>query len=146
MSKRASVYQKNKLLYIFGMSKTVDGVWIADGDIFKVSESDVEQIAAAVKKSLQNSTEGVSHPAQSEWRDIDNRFMENLGYKSFSSFMKNAKCLNITEDDGGIYLEPTENGGSKKGFIPVSGIPLSVDMQTSALGESVLQGLEKSSR
>ncbi|MFK0693152.1 hypothetical protein ACFX5Q_34215 [Mesorhizobium sp. IMUNJ 23033] len=117
--KSATAYERNETLFIFSQSKTTMGLWIEERPTLVVQKNDVDEIRTAVLNCLHLSKDGVPHPRQEDWPKLNKEFAESLGVKSFSTFAKTAKCVNITQDGGIIRLVPTQNGGTKFGFTPL---------------------------
>lgn len=115
--KRVSVYERKRLLFAQPMSRTVAGLWVHDGPCVTISESvPIEEIGQAVLGALSASRIGVAHPTS--WADLTNALAQAAGVRNWNAFAKSARCVNVELDDE-LVLMPTQNRGSKEGFVDV---------------------------
>jgi hypothetical protein len=84
---------------------------------------------------------GIPHPTS--WNTINDELLHEAGVKSWSTFGKTAKCLNV-EFESHIRISPTRNGGSQEGFViiadKVSTVPST--LTPAEFGKNVKQALE----
>jgi hypothetical protein len=139
--KQAVIYERKGVLYIRTSSQTKDGVWIDEGPCLSVPTSgSPEEIGTAVKQALDSSRFGIPHPTS--WNTINDELLREAGVKSWSTFGKTAKCLNV-EFEGNIRISPTRNGGNREGFIVIMDKVRTVPSTTPTdVGEGVKLSLE----
>lgn len=141
MSKQATIYYKNMVVYIFGQSRTVNGVWICSSDMKSVSIENLEEIGKATEFLMNSTMINIKHPSQAEWISANKEFLELLGYGSFSTFMKGAKCINVYSDNNNITLIYTKNEGARGGFTPMGEYSFEFNDDFHSLGEEILKGV-----
>ncbi|WP_155623446.1 hypothetical protein [Burkholderia vietnamiensis] len=107
--KRATAILRNGKILIDGYSKTTSGVWIGVHPVFVVDENDVEKLTASLKEVLANSQDGVRHPAQNEWKDIQKPMLEAAGVKSWKTLAKGAKAVGTNCEGSPVRMEPSSN-------------------------------------
>jgi hypothetical protein len=117
MMKSTIAYKKGDVYYIHSSSKTTAGVWIATAPFIKIDiNSEPSTKGEAVLQSLNASQNAVPHPTN--WVGIISPLLELAGVKSWATFMRHAKCLNVEADGERLRLIPNRNLGSKEGFEP----------------------------
>jgi hypothetical protein len=118
MMKAAVAYKKANAFYLHSSSKTTAGVWIATDPFLKVElDSPPSAKGEALITALNASQEATPHPTN--WTGLIAPLLELAGVKSWSTFMKHAKCLNVEVEEKRLMLVPNRNLGSKEGFEPV---------------------------
>lgn len=142
--KSVTAYERNDTLFIFGQSKTIMGLWIEERPTLVVQKNDVTEIRRAVLNCLHLSKDGVPHPQQEDWPQLNKEFAESLGVRSFSTFAKTAKCINISQDGDIINIVPTQNGGTKFGFTPIEDKARILREADDGLGAAVISALDDS--
>ncbi|WP_143750651.1 hypothetical protein [Mesorhizobium sp. WSM4312] len=142
--KSAAIYERNGKLFIFGQSKTTMGLWIEEPPTLVVQKTDFTGIGRAVLSCLHLSKDGVPHPRQEDWPKLNKAFAESLGVKSFTTFAKAAKCVNISQDGDIIRLVPTKNGGAKIGFTPLEDKTRTLHENDNSLGIAIISALDDS--
>jgi hypothetical protein len=112
--KRGMLYQRGGVLYLHSSSKTSAGVWIAVAPYLSITSDDVEAKKEAVESVLSASKTDVPHPK--EWAGVFEPMLKAANVKSWSTFQKNAKCIELSSDGVKLRLVPNVNLGSKEGF------------------------------
>ena len=115
--KSAVIYERKGKFYIRASSQTNVGVWVDDGECYSVDvDSDHEEIGKCVFTALNKSKTNIIHPT--DWKGVSIPLFEAAKVKSWSTFGKNAKCVNIYVDNNDIKIMPTENKSSiNEGFL-----------------------------
>ena len=104
-------------MYLDSSSKTTAGVWISNGSPMACDQNDIEVLGRLISLAMIESREGVSHPTK--WKTVFEPMLRLAGVKSFSVFVKAAKCVEIVFDHDEWIFTPTINRGSDQGFEPV---------------------------
>ncbi|MDH2240278.1 hypothetical protein N5K27_28695 [Pigmentiphaga sp. GD03639] len=116
--KAATIYERKDKLYFHSSSKTTAGVWVITAPVLAVDKENTGEVGRALRECLAASREGVSHPKS--FTDLFHPVLELAGVKSFSTFVKSAKCIEVeTSDDVTVTLIPTRNDGVDDGFAPL---------------------------
>lgn len=117
MMKAAAVYKKGDAYYLHSSSKTTTGVWIATAPFLKIdAKSTPSTKGEAVIQALAASQDVVPHPTS--WAGLVSPLLELASVKSWVTFTKHAKCVDVEADGESIRLVPNNNLGSKEGFGP----------------------------
>ncbi len=115
--KSIDIFKKNNTIIIHSNSKTVEGFWIAHEPFFfiNIDEKFNETVLInAILNALDASKSNIKAPV--DWSSSQSKFMESLGYKSYSKFVKGTILCNVSENNNQIKIVPTHNKGNK-GFI-----------------------------
>ena len=116
--KAATIYERKGKLYVHSSSKTTAGVWVINPPVLAVEKEDAGKVGRALKECLAASREGVPHPKS--FTNLFDPVLDLAGVKSFGTFMKSAKCIEVeTSDDATVTLLPTRNEGVEEGFAPL---------------------------
>jgi hypothetical protein len=117
MMKSAVAYKKGDAYYLHSSSKTTAGVWIATAPFLKIETNSTPSTkGGAILLALDASHDAIPHPTN--WAGLISPLLELAGVKSWATFMKHAKCLNVEADGERFRLIPNRNLGSKEGFEP----------------------------
>ena len=116
--KATSIYERNDKLYIHSLSKTTAGFWVINAPIVTASKENFDEIGRSIRECLAASREGVPNPIS--FTSLFEPVLTLSGVKSFATFVKQAKCVEIEMiNDGAVTLIPTRNGGAEDGFTPL---------------------------
>lgn len=144
--RHAGAYLRRNQIFVFSMASTIEGVWITrelcgTGLGLNVAP---KVLGDAVLNALSLSTMGVPHPT--DWSAISRPLLQAAGVKNWSTFSRGAKHVTVSMLDSGIRFMPTENGGSKEGFLDLAdrAIVLEVSADSAALGSTLLQCFDAS--
>ena len=140
--KAATIYERMGTLYIHSLSKTVAGVWLMNAPVLAVSKANGREIGDAIRKCLAGSREGIPHPKVFE-RTFD-AVQQLAGVKSYRTFVKSAKCVQVWMEGSETTMTPTRNGGSRGGFAPISHKSIVATNSEEALGAAVIEALAAS--
>lgn len=138
--KAATAYRRGNRIFLHASSKTTAGVWILDQPVAGVAGDDADAVGAAAHASLAGSREGVAHPTA--WGALFDPVLALAGVKTFATFIKGAKCVEIEADDDIIRLIPTRNEGIDEGFNPLHDRTQTIAGDDPALGAAVLAALD----
>jgi hypothetical protein len=72
----------------------------------------------AIFEALDASHEAVPHPTN--WNGLLSPLLELAGVKSWATFMRSAKCLNVEAEDERLTIIPQRNLGPKEGYESLS--------------------------
>jgi hypothetical protein len=112
----AEIYEKRGRLYVGSCARTTTGLWVAHGPVVtKGLDAPEAEIGRIVECAIMNSVSGVPHPASP--KDVSGPLLAAAGARTFSAFARGAKLLSVSEDETGIGVMPTRNGGSSEGFV-----------------------------
>jgi hypothetical protein len=118
MMKKATAYQRDGKIFLHALSKTTAGVWILSEPVFTQTPIDVTSLGESVIAVLDGSLEQVAHPKN--WKGLFDPILQQVGVKTFNTFMKKCKCVEIECDSERISFIPTRNLNSSGGFEPLS--------------------------
>jgi hypothetical protein len=114
--KKASAYQRKNHIILFAVSDTTAGVGIAAAPVLRVESGDVTELGRAVLAALEGSQQNVPHPTQDEWKEVAAPVLKTADVKSWSTFAKAAKNVDIRFDTNRVSFIPTRNLGPRDGF------------------------------
>jgi hypothetical protein len=141
--KAAAIYERKGKLYVHSSSKTTVGVWIINEPTFAVDKENISDIGRLIKACLAASREGIPHP--SSFMGLFNSVLDLAGVKSFGTFIKSAKCVEVETSDGAsVTLIPTRNGGLNEGFTPLPNKTETTLGSDEALGAAAVSALAMS--
>jgi hypothetical protein len=112
--KYASAYLRNGRVFLNPESKTTKGFLIIWEPLVISSEDDIE-LGRKVLLVLAQSTVNVPHPES--WVGRSNVMAKAAGVRSYEAFADLAKCVGIAQNDEGVVLTPSKNGGPRKRFL-----------------------------
>ncbi|SRR5712691_549403 len=116
--RQAAAFLRNGKVFLHPYSGTTAGFWIFSMPVLVLNEGD-ENTGAQILLALSNSRENIPHPPT--WTGLVDPLLNTAGVKSFNSFMKGAKCVDVSHDQKGVTFTPTTNGGPRKGFVALTG-------------------------
>lgn len=103
------------MVFLHSSSKTTDGVWILSPPVLVVEKNNLNHVGRAVKQCLMESRDGVPHPKV--FTGSFEPVLTLAGVKSYSTFVKSAKCMLIKMSGSEIVtFVPTRNEGARGGF------------------------------
>lgn len=140
--KACGVYERGGKLLVQASSRTDQGVWILDGDVFELaSDADEEALGQVVSTALQQSST-VPHPTQ--WGGLMKPLLTKAGVKSWRTFVRGTRCVRVKSERGGWTALPYRNLGPSEGFEEILGVEIAVSPNGSAaaLGRAVREALE----
>ena len=112
--KYASAYLRDGRVFLNPVSETTKGFLITYEPLVVSGEDDVE-LGRKVIWVLSQSTVNVPHPES--WGGRSNAMAKAAGFRSYEAFADLAKCVAIGQNDEGVILTPTKNGGPRKRFL-----------------------------
>jgi hypothetical protein len=117
MMKATAVYKKGDAYYLHSSSQTTAGVWIATAPFLKIEANSTPSTKGeAVIQALAASRDAIPHPTS--WAGLVSPLLELAAVKSWATFTKHAKCVDVEVDGERLRLIPNRNLGSKEGFEP----------------------------
>lgn len=137
--KVATIYERRGNLYVHSSSKTTAGVWVISAPVLTVAEKDAVVLGRSVRRCLDASSEGVPHPKS--FANISDPLLALAGLKSFNTFAKSAKCVEVEMVGETAILIPTRNGGEEDGFVPLPEKAQVADGTYEALGSAAVAAL-----
>lgn len=138
--KAATIYERKGKLYVHSSSKTTAGLWVINTPVLAVERDDIEEVGRSIRECLTASREGVPHPAS--FANLFDPVLDLAGVKSFNTFVKSAKCVEIeANDDTTVTLIPTRNDGAEDGFAPLPSRVEAVLGSNFALGSAAVAAL-----
>jgi hypothetical protein len=112
--KHASAYLRKGKVFLNPISKTTKGFLISWEPLIMSSEDDTE-LGRKVLWVLSQSTVDVPHPES--WVGRSDATAKAAGVRSYEAFADLAKCVTIGQNDEGVVLTPTKNGGPRQRFL-----------------------------
>jgi len=112
--KRASAILRKGKIFIQGYSLTTAGIWVALGTVHVIDETQTDELGEKILEALNQSSEGVRHPTQTEWKAIQAPMLEAVGVKTWATLAKGAKAVGIKYEKDLVTMEPSskyENNG-----------------------------------
>ena len=114
--KRASALLKNGRVLLQGYSQTTSGVWIAHGPVHVAEIGQASEIGRNILQALNQSTHGVPHPSQTEWKAVQAPMPKAGGAKTWAGLAKGSKAVGLTCEGELVIMMPSSgyenNGGA----------------------------------
>ncbi|MEU5722779.1 hypothetical protein ABZ783_13250 [Micromonospora sp. NPDC047738] len=99
-------------------SLTTDGMWIANGVFDVLDESvDARDLGAAVRRMLAASRTGLPSPDLRGGPSPFAPVLDALGLRSWTSYAKGTRHVDVEQDADAVLVSPTRNGGAREGFV-----------------------------
>jgi hypothetical protein len=119
LMKTAHIYDYKGDWYFRPYAQTTAGVWIGMASVVKLHDTMPRSDAGrAALVALNESKESIPHPA--DWGNLDDDpLLQAAGVKSWTIFMRSAKCVTLDENNGRLKLMPQNNLGPKEGYVPI---------------------------
>jgi hypothetical protein len=130
--KRAGAYKREKKIYLNPMSKTTTGLWIGTSPRIIFDETEPPAMNGKyVREVLRHSQEGVPHPT--DWDSFMEKFLKEVGAKSWNKFAKTAITCSIELDEDQLAFLPYRNSGSKDNyaFVPIKDRKMTISFDAS---------------
>lgn len=107
--KKSAAYMIDGNILLQAMALTDTGMWIAHGDVLSIRTDDRTGLARAIRTSLEHSIEGVAHPPQSEWKNIQRPILQAAGVATWAALGRKAKAVAVEWADDGVAFIPVVN-------------------------------------
>ena len=134
--RRVTIYRRKKQFLVHASSRTTNGVWILWDPCLAVPvTSDDRELQRAIRAALDGSRADVPHPRV--WKGLLDPLLALAGVKSWSTFSKNASCIEIEEEGSRVILIPTKNLGPDEGFQADASRQIALDSASEELGSAV---------
>ncbi|KPL66750.1 hypothetical protein SZ64_00710 [Erythrobacter sp. SG61-1L] len=137
--KAATIYERGGKIYVHSSSKTTAGIWVINDPVMIVEKDDVEELGLSVRRCLDASREGVPHPKS--FANLFDPVLALAGVKSFNTFVKSAKCVEVEMVGETATLIPTRNEGAEDGFVPLFGKAQAAVDTNKAVGSAAVAAL-----
>lgn len=137
--KAATIYGRGGKTYVHSSSKTTAGVWVINAPVLVVEGGDPGELGKALRECLAASSEGVPHPKS--FTNLSDPMLNLAGVKSYNTFAKSAKCVEVELHGETVTLIPTRNEGAEGGFVPISGKAQVAVSEDAALGSAAITAL-----
>lgn len=138
--KAATIYERKGKLFVHSSSKTVAGLWVISRPVLATEKDDIALLGRSVKECLAASHECIPHPAS--FKNLFDPVLALAGVKSFRTFIKSAKCVEVEASDSAILiLIPTRNEGAENGFVHLPDRTEATLSSDEALGSAVVATL-----
>jgi hypothetical protein len=136
-----TIYEREQDWFFQSLSKTVTGLWIANGPILKLEQSvQGRKKADALLACLSQSRQGV--PNAENPRNLVLQLLESARVKGWASFMNRAKCIIAESMSGRITLTPQRKLPRPKGSM--ESLPdLRIDLPFAASSDELGLALEE---
>lgn len=141
--KKATSYLRGQRVFTHASSKTTAGVWILELPVLVADAGDVETLGQQVAQALHASKEGDPHPVS--WKGIFDPVLKLAGVKTWGTFVKTTRCVEVEGLPDHVSFISTDNLGSDGGFNATIRSDVSVPLSDAeALGRGLLAAFEKS--
>jgi hypothetical protein len=137
--KAASIYGRGNKIYVHSSSKTTAGVWVMDAPVLVVEEGDARELGQSLRECLAASSEGIPHPKS--FTNLSDLMLSLAGVKSYRTFAKSAKCVEVEMNGETATFIPTRNEGAEGGFVPLPGKAQIAGGGDDALGSAAIAAL-----
>jgi hypothetical protein len=134
--KSAGAYKRGKNIFLYTLCKTTNGVYIGCGPIVTIGANDLRGSGKSLLEVLEKSKEGVAHPTQ--WAGFDEPLLRAAGVKSWPTFSRSAKHVDIQWAGNRIQFVPTRNAGPRGGFLFLADKRLDSAPVEAELGEALV--------
>jgi hypothetical protein len=144
--KSASVYKRSDGWYVHADYQTTVGVWIEGPPRIKLgNRASSGELGHAAIEALAGSEQGIPHPTVRELEIGFQPMLELADVKTWAAFARHARNVSLrTSSDGRwLIIEPWENVGMKRGFVPISNVNVQVhiDAQPDEIGEAIIKAM-----
>ncbi|WP_329110171.1 hypothetical protein OG792_14825 [Micromonospora sp. NBC_01699] len=127
-------------------SLTTDGMWVANGVFDLLDEpADDRELGAAVRRMLDASHAGVPAPDLRGGPSPFAPVLDALGLRSFATYAKGTRHVDIEGDADKVLVSPTRNGGPREGFVGLGEHAVRLtDPDDDELGRTLRAALDRS--
>lgn len=136
----------NNSLLIYPESRTTNGLWIAtEPYLFLDLPAEYKIIGESISHSLDSSVQNL--PVPHDYRQLSKKIAQAAKITSYRKLVQSSMYCQVIEEQGGISIIPTHNGGTKgdtKGFHsrPENKIVVERDKNTELIGAALLKGFD----
>ena len=144
MNRLAGVDLRQGELIIDSYDLTEAGFWVANGKYLRMAEdvSD-EALGSAVLEMHRRSEHGRPIPSRDDPSPAL-PILQALGLRSYSQYMRGTVHVSVRQDDSGVLIEPSHNGGARTGFTPLPGESIRIAHGSAReIGRAVRVGLSR---
>jgi len=130
--KCAGAYKRDKKIYLNSESKTTTGIWIGTSPRIIFDETEPPSVKGKyIREVLRHSQEGVPHPT--DWENLMQNFLKEVGAKSWSKFAKTALSCTIELEGDRLAFLPYRNSGPRENynFVPIRDRKLTISFDAS---------------
>jgi hypothetical protein len=138
----ATAYKRGSQIFVHSSSRTTAGVWLLSEPVAAVAMDDAEELGRRIRDALDASKDQVPHPKS--WKNLFDPVLHLAGVKSWNTFVKSAKCVEIEAANGVVRLIPTQNLGADDGFSPLLEKAASCEASPDKLGATLLMVMRDS--
>jgi hypothetical protein len=116
--KSAGIYHRKGRYLVHAKASTTEGLVVFSEPTFTFEDNvEPDELGRAIVVALDAFRAGVRHPRTSaEWKAVLVALLALGGVKTYSTFCKSARCVNIEEESERVVLTPTRNLGARGGF------------------------------
>jgi len=136
--KMADIYERADAWYIQSSSRAITGLWVGTPPTVRIGRHEPRQRRyEAAFQALSESRQGVPLPKPEDNLVAEILHMANV--KSWSAFMRSAKCISLELENGRLSIVPYCKQGSKGalGSIPEKVIELAADASPEEVGAAM---------
>lgn len=139
-----NIYFDSKHVYVIASGETTHGFNIAIEPMFKLPRTVTPaRLGATVVTALSAYRRGISGP--SNLARTDNALLKFMGYKSWSSFERQAQCVLVESEGQTTKATPTVLGADG-GFLFMPEQAAVTDTEPDHIGHAILRALESCPR
>jgi hypothetical protein len=135
--KRAAIFLRQGELFFDTESQTKDTLWVSTEDVLTCDVEDLDRIASSLRSALDRSRTGVETPRPSA--DLTGPLLAAAKVKSWSTFIRGAKCVSAGLEDGLITLTPQRR--MQASYADVFEKERTIRLYSESLGQAVLDAM-----
>jgi hypothetical protein len=140
--KSCNIYFDTQCVYVIGNAETTHGFNIASESMVKLPRTAPPALlGTTVYHALSLYKKGV--PVPKDLAKLDKILLTFVGYKSWRSFERQAKCVLVELESQKVKVTPTVVG-SEGGFLYRPECALMADCGSESIGDAILQALGRS--
>ena len=139
--KRASALLKNGKVLLQGYSQTTSGVSIAHGPVYVAGIGQTSEIGRNIFQALNQSTHGLPHPGQTEWKAVQAPMLKAAGAKTWAGLAKGSKAVGLTCEGEPVIMMPS-SGYENKGGAILSERTLKSEISAENIGERLVEAFD----
>lgn len=142
--KSASIYLKDGVIRIISKAKTLEGAIMEEKPVFFLQETDpFEAIGQKTLEALSLFGKVIPYPKNQEaWKARQLEWCKSMKIKSWRTFAKGTKSLDIEMDNNNIIITPLKNMGSKEGFDWLENKSRPAPTDPEKLGRAILEAFD----
>jgi hypothetical protein len=146
MKRLAQIDLRGDEMIVLSYSRTKPGFWVMNGKYVRLRANVADDdLGRAVERALSATEHDIPPPSQDDPLPAA-PVLKELGLKSYSSYMKGVRSVQVERENSNVSVVPTRNEGSHGGFVELLDQTEQLESPTSRkLGAAVRRALARSS-